>query len=355
MKPPIAVENGFNPQLLFPRLIHFGVAYSDLVRVSRLSSGWIDWSQRLNDLAEGYQDLALRSENPSSSAHFWRLAAIYSHYSQIKLPIGAVRSARSARVAGAFARFAELAAAPIEHREIPFGSLRLPGYLLGAGDTSPLVVLVGGLDSAKEVELFSFAQSFLERGLRCYIFDGPGQGELLGRAPLEFRFEKVLAPVIDYLSENLASAPFGVFGVSLGGFLAARGTIPDSRVAACISLGGFFDASTLLKLSPPGSALLRHSLGIPPDASVEPFARGVCVSERGCGVKPDLLVVHGTEDHLVGEDQIAKFETQIARASIWRVDGAEHVCTDRFSECLPAIGDWMAEKLSTSREARAAA
>ena len=62
--------------------------------------------------------------------------------------------------------------------EIPFDGARLVGVLREpAGDgPHPVVVMIPGLDSAKE-ELRSTEELFLARGLATFSVDGPGQGD----------------------------------------------------------------------------------------------------------------------------------------------------------------------------------
>ena len=53
-----------------------------------------------------------------------------------------------------------------------YGNLRAPNGI----KTPPVVILIMGLDSAKE-EMFYNEQLFLDRGMATLTFDGPGQGE----------------------------------------------------------------------------------------------------------------------------------------------------------------------------------
>ena len=60
--------------------------------------------------------------------------------------------------------------------EIDFDGARFPGYLRAPAHARGCVLLINGLDSAKEVELAQFAEGFLQRGLAVFFFDGPGHG-----------------------------------------------------------------------------------------------------------------------------------------------------------------------------------
>ena len=344
--------DAFDPSSLYPRLLHFGICYGDLARAAAASGDWRTWSAQLSQMAENYEAMAIRAGNEGShvsAAHFWRLASVYFHYSQIRLSVSAAKLELRRRCADAFFKFSTFSSVSINKLDIDFADVALPGYWMGSADShAPLVILVGGLDSAKEVELYSFAQTFLGRGLQCYIFDGPGQGELFGKAPLRLRFERVLSRVVDQLLYDHHPPALGVFGVSLGGYLAARGAAADSRIQSCVSLGGFYDAGILLRLPAFGKEALAYSLK--PNATFpEQTLDGLSVADPCPHMTRPLLVVHGNRDHLVSDEQVDKFAAWgRGAAHIWRMEGAEHVCTDRFNECLPVMGDWMAAQLTSS-------
>jgi pimeloyl-ACP methyl ester carboxylesterase len=278
----ITVNGNFNPQSMFTRLLHFGVSYGDLIRAGAQSKSWLEWSECLARQAGEYDDMgsrAARSQDTQSAAHFYKLASTYFHYSQIRVPVSPVKAERRARCHAAFRKFASLAGSGWRAVDIPYKEWSMPGFLLSNDASAPLVVLVGGLDSAKEVELAAFAQVFAERGLQCLIFDAPGQGELLERAPLELHFEKVLSAVLDYLAQRFSIRSAGVFGVSLGGHLAARAAAADSRVDACICLGGFYDTRALRRLPPFAAELLSHSLGLSSVANLDQALNGLSVAD----------------------------------------------------------------------------
>ena len=342
----------FHVEKMFSRLLQFGVAYGDLMRITSESGDWATWSYKLNSVAETYLSLAINASETGSqvsAAHFFRLATIYFHYSQIRIPVSDIKMKRRSQTAHAFRYWLKAAGEYARVLDVPFGKVKLPGYLLGQDSSAPLVILVGGLDSAKEVELYTFAQEFRLRGMQCYIFDGPGQGELLTHIPLELRFELVLPTVIDYLIDYCSAPEIGVFGVSLGGHLAARATAADERIRGCISIGGFYDTGTLSRLPAFAAETLRHALAVQSDCSLEQVINGASVADAAPYMSRPMFVVHGMNDHLVDEGQMVKFE-KWARGNvrIWRMEGAEHVCTDRFPECLPVMGDWMKDILAAN-------
>ena len=83
--------------------------------------------------------------------------------------------------------------------------------------------MMPGLDSVKE-ELQATAEYMLARGLAIIAIDGPGQGEAEYELPIEPAYERVATAVADYLEgrDDIDPARIGGFGVSLGGYYAAR-------------------------------------------------------------------------------------------------------------------------------------
>jgi pimeloyl-ACP methyl ester carboxylesterase len=126
----------------------------------------------------------------------------------------------------------------------------------------PVLIVHGGFDSTLE-ELFSSAAApALERGYNCLTFEGPGQGGVIRKQGIPFRYdwEKVVAPVIDYAIRR--KKEFGIdvnrialMGISMGGYLAARAAAFDNRISACILNDGVYDGYEAITSTFPESLL----------------------------------------------------------------------------------------------------
>ncbi|MGB7633830.1 MAG: alpha/beta fold hydrolase [Nitrososphaeraceae archaeon] len=112
----------------------------------------------------------------------------------------------------------------------------------------PVFIAHGGFDSTLEELYFSAAAPALERGYNCLTFEGPGQGGVIRKLGIPFRYdwEKVVTPVIDYAISR--KEEFGIdvnrialMGMSMGGYLAARAAAFDNRISACILNDGVYD------------------------------------------------------------------------------------------------------------------
>jgi pimeloyl-ACP methyl ester carboxylesterase len=104
----------------------------------------------------------------------------------------------------------------------------------------------GGFDSTLE-ELYTFAAApALERGYNCLTFEGPGQGGVIRKQKIPFRYdwEKVVTPVIDYAltrDRDIDPNKIALIGISMGGYLAARAAAFENRISACILYNGVYD------------------------------------------------------------------------------------------------------------------
>ena len=112
----------------------------------------------------------------------------------------------------------------------------------------PLFIAHGGFDSTLEELYSSAAAPALERGYNCLTFEGPGQGGVIRKQGIPFRYdwEKVVTPVIDYAIDRNEELGIDVnrialMGMSMGGYLAARAAAFDHRISACILNDGVYD------------------------------------------------------------------------------------------------------------------
>jgi pimeloyl-ACP methyl ester carboxylesterase len=152
-----------------------------------------------------------------------------------------------------FSNAGRLFSPPVESIKIPYEGTALPGYFYGVkedgnNNTTPRPTLIahGGFDSTLEELYTSAAAPALERGYNCLTFEGPGQGEVIRKQKLPFRYdwEKVVTPVIDYAltrDSDIDPSQIALMGISMGGYLAARAAAFEHRISACILYNGVYD------------------------------------------------------------------------------------------------------------------
>ncbi|MFI5757266.1 alpha/beta hydrolase family protein [Streptomyces sp. NPDC051569] len=158
-----------------------------------------------------------------------------------------------------FARAVELMDRPVRPVAIPYEGTTLPGYLFlvdDSGTPRPTIIYNSGFDSTLEESYFVLAAAAVRRGYNVLAFDGPGQGAALRERRLRFRpdWEAVITPVVDFAltRQEVDGARLGLFGCSLGGFLAARAAAFEPRLSALILNDGLYDYhETNIKAVPP--------------------------------------------------------------------------------------------------------
>ncbi len=158
--------------------------------------------------------------------------------------------------------------------DIPYQkSSRLPGYLFlpksppVRGTKTPVLVITGGFDGTQEELYFPYVAGALPRGYAAVLFEGPGQGVVARRKEdrLHLRpdWEVVTAAVLDELFRLSQEHPewdldldkVALAGPSMGAYFALRGAT-DPRVAACISLDGFYNLREIVQKRMP-SVMIR--------------------------------------------------------------------------------------------------
>lgn len=126
--------------------------------------------------------------------------------------------------------------------EIPFGDVKLPGYFfspLQGNQPRPTLMLLSGFDGTMEEGYFGMGSYALEEGYNVILFEGPGQAamcHLYPDRPFMPDFEKPVSAAVDYVLSRPDVDPdrLALFGLSLGGYFAARAALYDKRIKACL-------------------------------------------------------------------------------------------------------------------------
>ncbi|HZE05786.1 MAG TPA: alpha/beta fold hydrolase, partial [Solirubrobacteraceae bacterium] len=221
------------------RFIANGIDYNDFMRTTAAVSDWEGWLEAWTRTAEMHTSLAVqalaRGARLSAGQAYLRAAVSY-HFSKFvwvldpelhrRNTLAAVRAMSAAH--GLLDPSAERVEAPIDGGVV-VANLRRPS----AGDPSPLVVLIPGLDSAKE-EFWHWEAVFLERGMATLSLDGPGQGETGLTLGIRPDYEVAVAAALDAVADrpDLDGDRVGAVGVSLGGYYVVRAAAFEPRIRA---------------------------------------------------------------------------------------------------------------------------
>ncbi|HHB93161.1 MAG TPA: alpha/beta fold hydrolase [Thioploca sp.] len=345
---------GENVRFLYIRALYYGISYSDLKQAEQLAHDLSSWSHILAGMAANYNHVAQEAWNAKhwqSAMQLWQTTVAYYHYAQRycgdEKQAEYVTNSRQA-----YHNLLPLLQPKCQKIAIPFEDTLLPGYMRIFQSGAPLVILIGGIEASKEVELHKLAETFLQRGMSVVYFDGPGMGEIENTVPMRIDFEIAVSAVIDFISQQKGlTSKIGIFGFSLGAYLAARATAMDDRIAACISLSGFFDGTVFDKLPPKDQQIMANKFRLNSLEKLVAPDTSVTLKNLPQAIKQPFFIIHGGGDVRVPMQQIERMQAwATGETRLWVLKDVEHICISRFNEVLPIMGDWMAEKLEIYRK-----
>jgi dipeptidyl aminopeptidase/acylaminoacyl peptidase len=337
-----------------PRFTTNGVTASDFARITASIASWDQWCETWSGAASEHEELGREALDEgrwrSAGAHLAQ-AAVYYHFAKFLFvdDLDQMRRSHAAAVRCLDDALPHLDP-PGRRVEIPFEGSRLVGVLrLPAGDgPHPLVVLIPGLDSAKE-EFGTTEALFLQRGLATLSVDGPGQGEAEYDLPIRGDWEVPGAAVLDAAARLPGVDPdrLGVWGVSLGGYYAPRIAASDERVRACVALAGPYDFGDCWDGLP---ELTRAAFQVRSSsrdgAQARQRAHELSLAGRAERIRCPLLIVFGRLDRLIPPGHAER----LARAAsgptrLLMLEDGNHGCMNVAAKHRLRTADWMAAQL----------
>lgn len=338
------------------RFVTNGVPLADFQDVTGSIQSWDAWCAAWVDRGAIHETLAQEAADAGytrSAAGHWTTAAVCHHFGKFLF----VHDRAQMKAAHDRAIAARNAALPLldssgERVAIPYGyhtlyaNLRLPRGV----DRPPIVLMVMGLDSAKE-EMHTNEQVFLDRGMATLAVDGPGQGEAEYDLPICPEFERPVAAVIDWLETRNDIDPdrIGIWGVSLGGYSAPRAAAYEPRIKACISLTGPFDFAEAFDRAPPltRSAFIARTFSSGPETARDVAAR-MTLTDAAPLIRCPLHVVGGALDRVLPPEHAER----LAKATsgpvvLTMIHDGTHVANNRPYKYRPLVADWMSEILAS--------
>jgi len=337
-----------------PRFIANGIDYSDFVTVTSKIDVWDSWCERWCEAGAVHAELGrtalAKDQVRAAGAHLAR-AAVYYHFAKFMFvdDISQMRAAHQ-RAVRCLADAMPYLDPPGERVEIPFDGSVIAGILrrpAGPGP-HPLVVLIPGLDSAKE-EFRPTEDVFLSRGLATLSVDGPGQGEAEYDLAIRPDWEVPGAAIIDAASAQpgIDAGRIGIWGVSLGGYYAARVAGGDSRVRATIALCGPYCLGDIWDQLP---ELSRAAFTVRSKSASPEQARAAAskLSLDGVGAKitAPLLIIAGQRDRIFPWQDAERLHQEVGENSeLMLLPDGNHGCANVTYKHRHYGADWMATAL----------
>jgi dipeptidyl aminopeptidase/acylaminoacyl peptidase len=349
-----------NCELFFTRLGLAGLDWGDITMVLKdlqkdgTHKDWVDWHRRWSALGEHYEV----REAESAAAGFLETARVanlkaaachhFAEFFYFDNPEAKWKSRD--RVTEVFERGIPYMRETVRRLDMFHDGQDVPGYLITPpGDGPwPCVMLINGLDAAKEVELYAFAREFIARGMGAVVFDGPGQGVHIGRTPMVIDFERVVGSVMEHVARlpEVDEKRMGILGVSFGGYLAARAAASVPGFRACVNLSSGYDHDNYPNVNEVVKKDFRFVFGMKDDASMEELARTWLNLRDIPPLEIPLLAVHAEHDTIIPFDSCERMlDWAAGKTELMRYPGERHVATNYFGDFIPRFCDWMSEHL----------
>ncbi len=337
-----------------PRFVANGVDASDFVHIVSRLGRWEDWCAAWCAAGTDHEALGVAARaaghDRSAGEHLAR-AAVYYHFAKFLFVHDREQAlAAHGRAVAALADASPLLAPPATRLEVPFEGTRLVALLRTPDPTrpQPTVVLIPGLDSAKE-EFREVERAFLERGLATVSLEGPGQGEVEWELPIRPDWEVVGEAALEHLRARpeVDSERIGVWGVSLGGYYAARIAAADLGVRATVALSGPYDfAAAWESLNPLTRRAFVVRSGCTDEVDAARRAADLTLVGRASAIRAPLLVVQGRRDRLFSWREGERLVAEAAGpAELLLLDDGNHGCANVTYRHRPYAADWLARQL----------
>jgi 5-aminopentanamidase len=339
------------------RFIANGTSYSDFQATMARIAAWDDWCREWGRTGQYYERLAEAAQEKGralTAGEAWRRAALCWHWGKFVFvdDLDQQRAAHDRTVA-CFRRGAATLSPPAQPVRIPYANTSLAAYLRVPetdGEKPPVVIMMPGLDSTKE-ELQASAEYMLARGLAIIAVDGPGQGEAEYDLPIEPAYEKVATAVADFLAgrDDIDPARIGGFGVSLGGYYAARAAAYEPRIKAAVALAGPYRWSLDWDILPPQTraTFQRRSGAATPEQAREKLSQ-LTLEDAAARITTPLLVAAGGRDRLVPTYHAERLAREAPGAELYLDPDGSHGLTNHAFESRSKMSDWLAAHLQSA-------
>ena len=335
------------------RFIANGTSYSDFQATMSRISAWDDWCREWGRTAQRYEQLAETAEAAGraiTAGGAWRQAGLCWHWGKfVFVDHPDEQRAAHERTVACFRRGAATLSPPAEPVRVPYRDTTLAAYLRvpGLGGRYPVVIMMPGLDSVKE-ELQATAEYMLKRGLAIIAVDGPGQGEAEYELPIEPAYERVATAVADYLDgrDDIDPDRIGAFGVSLGGYYAARAAAFEPRLRAAVALAGPYCWALDWDILPPQTrATFQRRSGAATEAEARERMAKVTLEHAAARITCPLLVAAGGRDRLVPPYHAERLAREAPGAELMFDPDGSHGLTNHAFESRSKMADWLAAHL----------
>jgi dipeptidyl aminopeptidase/acylaminoacyl peptidase len=328
-----------------------------------------EWSA-MGALIERRGDDALAKGHKSTAGDYYLRAGIYHYNAERFMPPSEEKKEQGARAYKVWHQGIRLRYPKVEFIEVPYEKTTLPALFMPAQDASgprPTVVVVNGMDNAKEMSIFFCGLEFSRRGFNTLCIDGPGMGEVrrMRDIPSRYDYEVPGAAAYEYLARRKDVDPkrIAIMGYSFGGYYSSRIAAFEKRYAACIALSALhWDLAawqTRIKEanrnSPKSVAQSnfqwRWVAGAADEDEGIEIAKKFSLKDVAKNITCPFLVTHAGNDRVVPVENAQKLYDAVGSKNktlkIFTTEegGAEHAHVDNRPVGVQFAADWLEDNL----------
>jgi len=330
---------------------------------------WLEEWRALGDQIEKRGDDALVKNHTITAGDYYLRAGIYHYNAERFIVPGPEKKAQCALAYKVWHQGIRLRQPNVEFIEVPYEATTLPALFMKApGDgPKPTMVVVNGMDNAKEMSIFFCGLEFARRGWNTLCLDGPGMGEMrrMRDMPSRYDYEVPGAAAFDYLQtrSDVGTKKVVIFGYSFGGYYSSRIAAFEKRFAACVALSALhWDlAAWQQKIkdanrNAPGSVAQsnfqwRWVAGAKDEDEGIEIARKFSLKDVAKNITCPFLVTHGGNDRVVPVENAQKLFDAVGSKNktikIFTTEdgGAEHAHVDNRQAGIDFAADWIGDNI----------
>lgn len=328
-----------------------------------------EWSA-MGMLIEKRGDEALAKGHKSTAGDYYLRAGIYHYNAERFIQPGAEKKEQGVRAYKVWHQGIRLRYPRIEFIEVPYEKTTLPALFMPAQDgvgPRPTVVVVNGMDNAKEMSIFFCGLEFSRRGFNTLCLDGPGMGEVrrMRDVPSRYDYEVPGTAALEYLLTRKDVDPkrIAIMGYSFGGYYSSRIAAFEKRYAACIALSALHwdlaawqtkikDANKNAPKSVAQSNFQwRWVAGAADEDEGIEIARKFSLKDVATNITCPFLVTHAGNDRVVPVENAQKLYDAVGSKrktiKIFTTEegGAEHAHVDNRVVGVQFAADWLEDNL----------
>ena len=320
---------------------------------------WREEWRAMGAQLESRADAALAKRRKITAGDYYLRAGIYHYNAERFITPGPEKRAQGEKAYHCWHTGIRLREPSIEFVEVPYEGTTLPALFMKAltdGRPAPTVVVLNGMDNAKEMSIFFAGREFARRGINTLALDGPGMGETRRIRDMPSRYDYVKRSDVD--AKHII-----IFGYSFGGYYSCRVAAFEKRYAACVALSALhwdlaeWQEKIMQKNANSPTTVAQSNFQFRWVVGAETAEEGVAIAKKFTlrdvaeNITCPFLVTHGANDRVVPVENAQKLfdavgsKNKTIKIFTTEEGGAEHAHVDNRQVGIDFAADWIEDNL----------